>query len=359
MIIAVAIILAAIVAVLAVILLRQNSRIEEILRSTSEQMRGEQSRLAAEDAQRRESFDATIRSLEEKLKLYQELIREWEKDRSTKFGRLEQELTSASQATLRLQETTGKLSNILGNVKLRGQWGERLAEDIISHCGLVEGVNFLKQTQQASSSSRPDFVFLLPDGRRVNMDVKFPLDNYLKMSNASSDFEREAAKKDFFRNVRARIKELKGREYINPAENTLDFVLLFIPNEQVFGFVMDAEPGIMDEALGDKVVLCSPFTLYATLAVIRQAHEHFRFEKDVKKIIQLIDQFSKYYETFKVRFEDVGKLIRDLDQVYVDIRDKSYRNIDAKIRHIDDYKKGHLPELNLPAEVFEEGRERV
>ncbi len=335
-----------IVLILTVVLLRQNARIEEMLRSTSEQFRSEQSKAALEQEARRQSFESTLKALEEKLRSYQDLLRQWEADRAHKFGRLEQELASASQATLKLQETTGNLTNILGNVKLRGQWGERMAEDIIRHSGLLETVHYIKQSQQSSSATRPDFSFLLPDGKRVNMDVKFPLDNYLRMANAASEVEREAARKEFFKNVRGRIGEIKTREYVNPAENTLDFVLLFIPNEQVFGFIQESEPGIMDMALKDKVVLCSPFTLYATLAVIRQAHEHFRFEKDLKKIIQLIDQFARYYDTFKTRFEDLGKLVGDLDRTYADVRDKSFRNLDTKIRHIEDFKKGHMPELS-------------
>jgi DNA recombination protein RmuC len=336
---------ACLVLALGIVVLRQNSRIEELLRSTADQLRSSQAAAAAAEDARRQSVDMSVRALDEKLRGYQDLLRQWETDRAQKFGQLERDLASAAQATTRLQETTGKLTGILGNVKLRGQWGERMAEDIIRYAGLLENVNYLKQAAQASSATRPDFVFLLPDGKRLNMDVKFPFDNYLKMANAQSDGERDAAAKEFFRNVRARIRELQSREYINPAENTLDFVMLFIPNEQVFAFIHEAEPGIMDEALKEKVVLCSPFTLYATLSVVRQAHEHFRFEKDLKKIIQLIDQFARYYETFKGRFEELGALISGLERTYADVREKSYRNLDAKIRHIEEFKKGHLPDL--------------
>ncbi|MBF0486371.1 MAG: DNA recombination protein RmuC [Candidatus Omnitrophica bacterium] len=330
--------------VFLVIISRQNSRIEELLRSARDQFLSDRTKDAVDQESRRQALEGAVRSLEVRLKDYESLLRQWEADRERKFGQLEQELTSAAQATVRLQETTGKLSNVLGNVKLRGQWGERMAEDIISFSGLLENVSYIKQTAQASSATRPDFIFLLPNGERVNMDVKFPLDNYLKMSNASTDIEREAAKKEFLKNVRARISEIKGREYINPHENTLDFVLLFIPNEQVFALIHELEPGIMDEALKEKVVLCSPFTLYAMLAVIRQAHENFRFEKDVKKILSHIDLFVKHFETFKVRFEDVGALIAKLDQKYAELRDVSFKNIDTKVRHIEEYKKGSLPE---------------
>jgi DNA recombination protein RmuC len=344
---------ACVILALAVIILRQNSRIEEMLRMTADQFKSEQARSLVSEETRRMALEALVRSLEEKLKTYQDLLRQWENDRAAKFGQIEKELSNASQATLRLSDTTGKLTNILGNVKLRGQWGERMAEDIVSYAGLLEGINYLKQTAQASSSTRPDFIFLLPDGKKLNMDVKFPLDNYLKMANAASDLERDAAKKDFFKNVRARMKELQSREYINPAENTLDFVLLFIPNEQVFAFIHEAEPGIMDEALKEKILLCSPFTLYAVLSVVRQAHEHFRFEKDIKKILSHIDLFTKHFDTFKTRFEDIGALIRKLEEKYTDVRDVSFKNVDTKLRHIEEYRKGRLENVVEPAPLAE------
>ena len=116
--------------------------------------------------------------------------------------------------------------------------------------------------------------------------------------------------------------------------------MLFIPNEQVFGFIHEAIPELMDESLRQKVVLCSPFTLYAMLSVIRQSFENFRYEKDLRKIIQLIEQFAKLYDRFKVRFEEIGKSIEKLESVYSDLKNKNFKSLDTKLRHIEDYKKG-------------------
>ncbi|MBF0123194.1 MAG: DNA recombination protein RmuC [Candidatus Omnitrophica bacterium] len=335
------IVLAVLLVIVLVFLVIQNVRISELLRSTRDQLQAKEVKAAEDEGGRRAAFEGAIKSLEDKLKTYDDLLREWEKDRAHKFGQLEKELSMSSQATLRLSDTTSKLTNILGNVKLRGQWGERMAEDIIRYAGLLEDVNYRKQTALASSGSRPDFIFLLPDKRVVNMDVKFPLDNYLRMVNATNPMEQGNFEKEFFKNVRSRIKEIRGREYINPIENTLDFVLLFIPNDQVFGFIQEKDPAIMDEALKEKVVLCSPFTLYAVLSVIRQAHENVRFEKDVQKILGHIDLFIKHFETMKGRFLEVGVLIQKLDQKYAELAETSFKNLDTKVRHIEEYKKGH------------------
>jgi DNA recombination protein RmuC len=299
---------------------------------------------------RKQAIEHTVAGLKEELGKYQQMLRESQGDHARKFGGLENELKNASMATQKLQETTVKLNNILGNVKLRGQWGERMAEDIIRYAGLIENVNYLKQNVN-TSATKPDYTFLLPQGHCINMDVKFPLDNYLQMVNAPEGVQRDSYEKEFIKNVKDRIKEIQNRDYINPSENTLDFVLLFIPNEQVFGLIQEKMPDVMDFALKQKVVLCSPFTLYAMLSIVRQAHEHFRFEKDIKKIIELIEGFTKDYELFKNRFADLGSLIDRVSGQYAEITDKSFKKLDGKIQRIEDHKKGH----KIPSSVDAEG----
>ena len=314
---------------------------EQILQTARQQMELSQGEAVSQLELRKQAIDQTVAGLKEELNKYQLMLRESEGDRSRKFGSLENELKNASVATQKLQETTVKLNNILGNVKLRGQWGERMAEDIIHYAGLIENVNYLKQNVN-TTATKPDFTFLLPQGHCINMDVKFPLDNYLQMVNAAEGLQRDNYEKEFIKNVKDRIKEIQNRDYINPSENTLDFVLLFIPNEQVFSLIQEKMPDVMDFALKQKVVICSPFTLYAMLSIVRQAHEHFSFEKDIKKIIELIEGFAKDYELFKNRFTDLGSMIDKLSGQYADINDKSFKKLDGKIQRIAEHKKGHI-----------------
>jgi DNA recombination protein RmuC len=47
--------------------------------------------------------------------------------------------------TSKLKETTEHLKQALASSKKRGEWGERMAEDIIKLIGMVEGINYIKQ----------------------------------------------------------------------------------------------------------------------------------------------------------------------------------------------------------------------
>lgn len=298
-----------------------------------------QDKATGEFAQQTQAVENSVKTLKDELERYARLVREFENDRNKKYGNLENELKNASQATGRLQETTAHLTSILGNVKKRGEWGERMAEDIIALCGLEENVNYRKQ-KQGESGTKPDFTFLLPDKHKINMDVKFPLSNYLNMVNAAEAAQKDMFLKQFLSDVKNRLKEVGGREYISPADGTLDFMLLFIPNEQVFGFIQESDPSLMDLALKQKIVLCSPFTLYATLSVIRQAFDNFYYEKSTKEIIGTIDRFIATYDVFKKRFVELDEAIGKVSLKYREIHNVSFKELDTKIRKIEDLKKG-------------------
>ena len=192
-----------------------------------------------------------------------------------------------------LSDTTTQLRQILSSSQARGQWGERMVEDILNFIGLSEGVNYGKQTQ--SGKDRPDFTFFLPDNKKLNMDVKFPLNHYEKYLSSEIDSEKQAEKKAFLQDVRNRIKEVSKRTYIDPAGGTVDYVLLFIPNESIYSFLNQEDISLIDFSLEKKIILCSPITLYAVLSLIRQAISNFSMEKKAGEMQGYVGIFKKQW----------------------------------------------------------------
>ncbi len=325
----------------------------QLLELAEQKFETERVRQKSELEEKKTAVDNAVDKLSERLKAYEELVRKFESDRAVKYGSLEKGLKDAAEQTTKLAVSTEGLRSLLDNSRARGQWGERMADDILRACGLQEGVQYRKNRALETSTSRPDFTFLLPDGKKLNMDVKFPLDNWLRFSHAATEDERVRLKKDFERDVKARIKEIQKRDYISPEEGTLDYVLLFIPNEQVYAFIQEAFPGLVDEALSQKVVLCSPFTLYAVLGVVRQAFDHFHFTQATQEVLKLIGQFAANYETFKGRFAQVGERLEKLRELYGDIEQTSFKRLDASVQKIDRVRKGEdKPEpAKLPADL--------
>jgi len=295
-------------------------------------------------------IDQQLRQMTVELEKVSTLVKDLEKDRVEKFGQLASQLKTATEHTAALVQTTATLREALSSTKARGQWGERMAEDVLRLAGFVENVNYVKQKTIAGSGSRPDFTFLLPRKLTLNMDVKFPLDNYLKLLDAKSDPERAKYRADFLRDVKARVKEVSTRDYINPEQNTVDSVLLFIPNEQIYAFIHEQDSAILDDGIRQGVVFCSPLTLFAVLAVIRKAVDNFSLEQTSNEILSLLGEFKKQWGEFLGKLELVGKRIGDAQREYDALTTTRRRQLEKPLNRIEDLRM----ERGLPlAEDYE------
>jgi DNA recombination protein RmuC len=261
---------------------------------------------------KKELFDASVKQIEKQLRLMQEHIHKVETERVNIFGKLAEQLKLNREQTQLLSETTNSIHNALSNSQQRGQWGERMAEDILRFSGLLEGVNYYKQKKVAFGKSRPDYTFLLPNNRLVNMDVKFPLDKYLIFVKTNE----QKYKAEFLKDVRARIKEVTNRDYIDTANNTVDYALIFIPNEHIYSFILENDIEILDIALSQKAILCSPLTLYAILAIIRQSVENFNLQETANDILKLLNDFYKQWTLYTEKMENMGKKLKDAQTEY-------------------------------------------
>jgi DNA recombination protein RmuC len=171
------------------------------------------------------------------------------------------------------------------------------------------------------------------------MDVKFPLSNYLRYLEEEGETDSEAYKKQFLQDVKDRINEVTTRDYINPEDNTIDFVIVFIPNEQVYGFINECDSTILDEALRKKVILCSPITLYAILAVIRQAVDNFNLEKTAAEILKLLSAFQKQYSLFVDSLEKMGRRIEDAQNEFNKLTSTRRNQLERPLRQIEDLRR--------------------
>ena len=306
----------------------------------------------------RETLDPHVLELKSELDKVTDLVRELEKDRENKFGELTSQLKSVGENTNALAATTGQLKEALANTRVRGQWGERMAEDVLRLVGFVQGVNYKKQTTLEGIGSRPDFTFLLPKDLTLNMDVKFPLDNYLKCVESRDAEEENRYRHQFIRDVRARLKEVVTRDYIDPGRKTLDYVLVFIPNEQIYQYIHEHDSALIDDALASKVVLCSPVSLFAILVVIRQAVDNFSVEQSSNEIISELGKFEDQWDRFIKQMDTLGKRIDDAQKdfgVLVGTRRRALERPLGRIHGIrqqrglaisEDTGQENLPELN-------------
>ena len=282
---------------------------------------------------RNEVISHELASLRGELSRVGEAMANLHRDRAEQHGQLVAGLRETVRQSANVAATAQSLREALSSTKARGQWGERLADDVLRLAGFVEGISYRRQ-QRTNVGSVPDFTFILPDALQLHMDVKFPLDNYLRYLETGGD----APLTQFLRDVRARVRELSGRGYIRPGE-TLDYVLLFIPNEAVFGFIHEHDPAFADFALSQKVVLCSPFTLFAVLAVIRQATESFMLQSSTDEILRALGHFSNQWDKFSEAVDVLGKRLDSSQRAFEELAGTRRRQMQKMVDKVDDLRR--------------------
>jgi DNA recombination protein RmuC len=263
------------------------------------------------------------------------------------FGQVTNSLQAHAEIANTLADSTRALREALANPQARGQWGERMAEDVLRLAGFVENVNYVKQTQIEGGTGRPDYTFPMPKGHALYMDVKFPMASYLRYLEVGTNAERDVHLKRFLADVRLRVRELAKRDYSGESDTpSVDYVLLFIPNEQLTGFIHEHDAGLIDEAMGQKVVLCSPLTLFAFLGVIRQAFDNFMIEQTSDEILQLLGTFSAQWRKYNEQVDSVKKKFDQVDRAFEQLTGPRRRQLEKPLRQLDELRLAR----NLPVD---------
>lgn len=263
-----------------------------------------------------------------------DVVHQVDQQRGESIAGLVGQIESSRHLMASLQETTAKLASLLSNSQTRGQWGERIADDLLKAAGFIEGIHYDKQST-TSSGRRPDFSLRVSEGRVLNMDVKFPIASFVRAVQAPTDEERVSAERQFLNDVRATVRALASRDYIDPPNGTLDFVLLFIPNERLFQFVNEQDVTLVDEALGQHVVLCSPMMLFSLLSVVRQAADAFVVAQSADHILRALGDFTSQWEKYKQTLEKVGRGLTSAQKAWDELQGVRTRQLEKRLDEIE------------------------
>jgi DNA recombination protein RmuC len=285
-----------------------------------------------------------IDEIRKDIRKNEERLTKSDEDRVRSFSTLQNELKSYKEITNDLKMSTDKLKSLLSNNQLRGAFGEQVAEDLLKMAGFVEGTSYTKNETQQTQSTRPDFTILLPDQTKINIDVKFPYSALVKTLESENDTDKKKHFMQFRTDVKEKIKQVSTRDYINPEEKTVDFVILFIPNEMIFSYIYDQMNDVWEEAMRKKVVLAGPFSFTAILRMVGQAYSNFRYQENLQHIIGLIHKFDEEYQKYSAAVDTLGDRISSTSkqfEVVTTTRNRQLTSVVDKIKNqniIDDNK---------------------
>lgn len=289
---------------------------QQLITMADQKLGAEKQDIKTDLINKKSAIEDTVTRLLLELEKSNKRMEEVDRERVGSFRELKSEIENNRKITEQLSVTADNLRRVLSNNQLRGQFGEQVAEDLLKMCGFVNGVDYLYNKSLKESESRPDFTVLLPDGVKINIDVKFPYSNLQKMIEVEEKGAKSEYLKAFERDVRDKIKQVTSRNYINTEDHTVDFVILFIPNEMIFSYIYDKMHDVWMEGMKQKVIFAGPFNFTAILRLIRQSYANFFIQKDIHKIITHVRTFQEEFKKYNIEFEKIGDKIDSLSTQY-------------------------------------------
>lgn len=332
-------------------LLRENERLKENIRQT--ELRFEQRKQEFDEANRlmkdqfrnlaadiledksrrfteanRENMARILDPLSKDIQEFRKKVEETYHRESTDRTLLERKIAELVQLNNQVRIDAVNLTNALkGNTKVQGDWGEMILERILENSGLTKGREYYVQPtlrdgdervirSENGMAMRPDVVVVYPDGRKVIVDAKVSLTAYLNYCNADSDAERQYALQAHLQSVKKHIDELSGKNYCDWCEGTLDFVMMFIPNESSYILAMQQDPALWNEAYRKRVLLLSPANLIVSLKLTSDLWSR---EYQNRNALEIADRGARLYDKCVAFLESliaIGDNIRRTQESY-------------------------------------------
>lgn len=233
-------------------------------------------------------------------------VEEYQKNLLQNEAKLKENIDNAFKYSQEMSKSAQELGRILkGDKKLRGNFGELQLKRVFESSGLIQGRQYSLQEQLHTQGGRyiPDAIVSLDEKRKIIIDAKFPLPNAV-----TCDDETEINTQEIAQNLKARIDELASKPY-KDIENAYDFVLLFIPYNNILDLALEADSSLYDYAYSKQIYLTTPHTLFMALKTIAITWQHIQSDKNIK---QAFDEIGKFYDKFADVCGDFDKMARGL-----------------------------------------------
>lgn len=284
-------------------------------RERAERLEADETRL--KDAFKALSLDALQRmqelssaEMDAKRKGIEELLRPL----GEAIGAYQQQAAAMKQQVGQLQGETQQLAKSLKSVGVQGKWGEVTLKRLVELAGMAEHCDF--DLQVSGEGARADLVVRLPAGRTIVVDSKASFEGYAETQEGGDEAARQQAMKKYAQAFKRQVDGLASKEYARKFKSELDLVVMFVPNDSFVAAAAQGDPGIIEKAMENKVVVATPSTLLALLKAVQLGWREERLAENAQKISDAGRKVSERMGTLEQYLLEIGKGLGQAVEAY-------------------------------------------
>lgn len=260
--------------------------------------------------QKQQSIQSIVDPVKETLQKFEDQLRQLENKREGAYSGIQEQIKFLHESSQNLKIETSNLIKVLkGSSQARGKWGENQLRRIVELAGMVNHCDFFEQTSTSTEggSLRPDMIIKLSGNRNIVLDAKVSLTGYLEAMESQDEAVRKQKLQIHAKQIRTHIQSLGKKSYFEHFKPSPDFVLLFLPTDEIYNAAAAFDPELFDVGVKEKVIIATPTNLILLLKLIAIGWKDSEIEKNAMQISNLGKDLHERISKMSSYFMDLGK----------------------------------------------------